>query len=388
MNNNIGQNLQTIEKLLAEKAWWTSFLAEGAFFRESEESLWIWIPKACVGEVESSKNTNISIGYKTFFSHKSLSADSSLTAVQVPLMIFRRALSKQIESDMAQSKDLLKQNDFLASTKESFEKSLREILLKINRGEIEKAVPVTFTRSTKAPSSADKLRWIAKTLGAPINLWAFGFWRENEVAPEGIIGATPEILFDLKEGRLEAMALAGTMPKAEAQERGSLLTDLKEKWEHDLVVQDLKTQLGKFGGVVCSPTSVIELPTLFHLRTLIEVSLSSGVFSSGTSRKKFVDDLVHMLHPTPALGVSPRSYGYQWMKDLPDQEDRQLHGGPIAFSLPHRTLCLVAIRNVQWNKSRAQIGAGCGIVRESQPEREWNEVSQKINSVFQILGIE
>jgi menaquinone-specific isochorismate synthase len=286
---------------------------------------------------------------------------------------------------MVQLPSLIKQADFFCSTKESFEQSLREILPKIHRGEIEKAVPVSFTRSAKVPTNVDKLKWMQGALSSPSNLWAYGFWKEDV---QGIIGATPEILFDLKEGRLETMALAGTMPKSEVHQRGSLLNDAKERWEHDLVVRDLKTQLGKLGGVICGNTEVIELPTLFHLRTLLQVNLSSGIFSKGEVRKNMVEQIIQLLHPTPALGVAPRSYGYQWLRDLPDQAERKHHGAPVCISLPHRTICLVAIRNIQWNNKGTQIGAGCGIVKESQLDREWSEITQKINSVFQILGIE
>ncbi|MNL49201.1 chorismate binding enzyme [compost metagenome] len=51
-------------------------------------------------------------------------------------------------------------------------------------------------------------------------------------------------------------------------------------------------------------------------------------------------------------------------------------------------LCLVAIRNMQWNGQFAMIGSGCGVVAASELEREWRELYQKRLSVKKILGFE
>jgi isochorismate synthase EntC len=388
MKSNTEQNLQIIEKLLADESWWTTFLNKGAILRESESSCWIWFSNANNDPDELSKNKINTIVYKTFFGRLVEGLGPLDGPIEVPISLFKKYLLRKFEVELTKSKDLIKKSDFKSASQEGFEKSLREIFLKINRGEIEKAVPIIFCRSKKTASSSNRMKWLLSAIDAPKNLWVYGFWKKIANQEVGIMGVTPEILFDLKEGRLETMALAGTLPKSEAQERGPLLSDPKERWEHDLVVQDLKLQLAKFGGVICGETELVELPTLFHLRTKLAVNLSAGDFSKNSAQGKTIEEMIQLLHPTPALGVSPRSYGYQWMSELPDQADRNLHGAPICFSLPHRTLCLVAIRNIQWDKNGIQIGAGCGIVKESRLAREWSEVNQKISSVFQSIGIE
>jgi menaquinone-specific isochorismate synthase len=177
------------------------------------------------------------------------------------------------------------------------------------------------------------------------------------------------------------MALAGTLPRAEAAFRPELLKDPKELHEHNLVVQDLEIQLEKLvqsSAVHKSKTQILELPTLQHLVTYLEVQVTNVQ----------VHDLVKLLHPTPALGVAPRNYGYHWMRDLPGQESRRWFGAPLVFSLPNKeAISLVAIRNIQWNEKESWIGAGCGIVAGSQIDREWAEVQHKLNSIFMMLGL-
>jgi isochorismate synthase EntC len=50
-------------------------------------------------------------------------------------------------------------------------------------------------------------------------------------------------------------------------------------------------------------------------------------------------------------------------------------------------ICLVAIRNIQWDQRGSMIGAGCGIVSGSIPAYEYGEAEAKIASVKAMVGI-
>lgn len=259
--------------------------------------------------------------------------------------------------------------------KEDFAEALRCIQSRIFAGEIQKAVPAVFARSEQTVTPWERAQMLLQLLKAPKTLYVYGIWQNGE----GLLGATPEVLFEYTEGLLKTMALAGTCPKSEAQERESLLKDRKEMQEHELVVEDLINLLQKWGEVSSVGPYVVELPTLYHLRTDLEVPCKSV--------PSFLS-LIEKMHPTPALGVSPRVAGYQWMKSLPGQEGRRGFGAPFAFLSGEEALCLVAIRNIQWNKTQTIIGSGCGVVQDSELEREWRELYQKRLSVKKILGLE
>ncbi|MEN0059932.1 MAG: chorismate-binding protein [Bdellovibrio sp.] len=244
----------------------------------------------------------------------------------------------------------------------------------ISDGVLQKTVPVVFSRSLQSVTSFERALMLRKLLDAPPSLHVYGFWQNGE----GFLGATPEVLFDYSQGVLRTMALAGTCPKNEKAERLSLLEDVKEMQEHQFVVEDLKHSLSGLGEVKTEGPHIFELPTLYHLKTDIEVQCR---------QKPGFLSLIHQLHPTPALGVAPRSAGYQWMASFPGQEGRRQFGGPFAFWGAEEAVCLVAIRNLQWNKDSAQIGSGCGVVASSELEREWRELSQKRFAVRKILGL-
>ena len=50
-------------------------------------------------------------------------------------------------------------------------------------------------------------------------------------------------------------------------------------------------------------------------------------------------------------------------------------------------LAIVALRQVQWDKTCVRLGAGGGIVLESHEETEWQEILAKIESVKGLLKI-
>ncbi|MBS1969839.1 MAG: chorismate-binding protein [Bdellovibrionales bacterium] len=261
---------------------------------------------------------------------------------------------------------------------ESFSASYRTILERIHHGPLRKAVPIVFEKSTETLSPARMIAILKDLLKAPPNLYVFGSWQKGK----GILGATPEVLLKQEGHTLKTMALAGTCPKEDAADRTSLLEDAKERHEHDLVVQDIVQSLEIYGKLQTQGPTILELPALFHLKTDIQCEIPS--------LKDFsFFNACRALHPTPALGVSPRDYGYEWMKSLPEQRDRRGFGAPWGLSWSKdEALCLVAIRNIQWDPAGSRIGSGCGIVAQSDLKQEWRELFQKRNSVKQALGLE
>lgn len=263
-----------------------------------------------------------------------------------------------------------------------FINTFESILAKIESNQIKKAVPVVFSRSAQTLNSQDLVQLLVALRKAPESLYVYGFWQNGE----GVLGATPEVLFSFENFKLKTMALAGTLSKLENSPADELnlrfdrlLNDPKEISEHNFVVEDLKARLEKWGKIVISGPIVLDLPLLCHLKTDFEVSCQSI--------PEFIE-LIFDLHPTPALGVAPRAFGFKWLSEYPGQENRRGFGGPFAFIEKEKAICLVAIRNLQWTCKEVMIGSGCGIVEASQIEREWSELNQKRLSVKKILGLE
>lgn len=269
--------------------------------------------------------------------------------------------------------------DFETTTLQAYERIFQTIQGRIQRGEIDKVVPVVTAKSKNVPSLVDRAIMLNHLLEAHENLYVYGFWQGDD----GILGATPEILFTKEGSSIRSVALAGTCPRSDVGIRMPLLKDPKELKEHELVIKDIKSVIEKWGWVRVGATEILELPALLHLKTSIELESTTAQ----------VDDLIKALHPTAALGVSPRNYGLSWLKNLDGQGHRRWFGAPLMFRVPPHNhenkeawICLVAIRNLQWSKEGSWLDTGAGLVSNSELQREWRELDVKRESVFKMLG--
>jgi menaquinone-specific isochorismate synthase len=202
----------------------------------------------------------------------------------------------------------------------------------------------------------------------------YGTWN----AQEGILGVTPETLFAVKKEldtwTLKSHALAGTAPTGESCLSPKLIH------EHQVVVDGITQALSRLGKPQIGPLQTLDLPHLRHLMTPIEMQL--------TNRPAF-EQIVQALHPTPALGAHPIESGRRWLLDYQKHFDRLRFGAPVGYFDPttQNSRCFVAIRNVQWQPHRMLLGAGCGIVADSDPESEWNEILLKLKAIKAMLNL-
>ena len=236
------------------------------------------------------------------------------------------------------------------------------------QGEVDKAVPVVFSTSSHALSISEKKQALSKLSQNSNDIIPYGFWNQEQ----GLLGGTPEVLFSGRDGSFSTMALAGT---ARLAENHNLLNDDKELHEHKLVIEDISERL-RNKKLVWSETREWEVGNLKHLRTDARFEWQGN----------FVE-LVSLLHPTPALGLYPRSSNWQKLKRLCNPELRGFFGAPFGIVFDQNWLCLVAIRNVQWNSDRTILGSGCGLVEESTLEKEWHELKAKREFTLGFLDI-
>lgn len=258
--------------------------------------------------------------------------------------------------------------------------SLRRCL---DAGTLRKGVPVT---SMSAALSGDQAVTLFRALLArvpqlPESVMAYGFFLPRGArgdGPEFLIGATPEMLFQLDDcHRLSTMAVAGTRL---AGEGATLESSPKDRDEHQAVVEDLLAQLGEWGEARASMTEARRFGQLVHLVSDIRL----------VSREALdFEAVVRRLHPTPALGVYPRSEaGAAWLAGIDPQRDRKRFGAPFGLRWPSGGgRALVAIRNLQYSGGRLEIWAGCGVVSMSCYEDEWQEVLQKMQAVRALWGV-
>lgn len=258
---------------------------------------------------------------------------------------------------------------------EQFAELFRAALDAIGRGDFKKIVPVVFEDGRLARPGFPWRHFLARLESLPAGLWAYGWSRDGR----GAIGATPEVLFRSHGRGYTTMALAGTRSVARSDE---LLRSPKELREHRFVIDDIVRRLAPFGNVEVGALGIMTVPNIAHLVTPI------FFVENGSERMTFAD-MVRRLHPTAALGVSPRSEtGERWLRESDRLVQRRGFGAPFGLERDeHLALSLVGIRNLEWQGHLVRIGSGAGLLAESILDQELEELRQKRDQVKALFGL-
>lgn len=197
------------------------------------------------------------------------------------------------------------------------------------------------------------------------------------------MGATPERLVKLAHGKLLSTCLAGTAPRGidkDADDRigSQLLNDPKNRQEHDFVVQMIKKAVTPYAKNIVVPKKpeLYKLRNLQHLYTPVTADLleKSGIFP-----------IVEKLHPTPALGGTPREASLAFIREN-ELLDRGWYGAPVGWlDGQNNGEFAVAIRSGLIQGKEASLFAGCGVVADSNPEDEYAETNIKFMPMLSVL---
>ncbi|SFR41747.1 isochorismate synthase [Halogeometricum limi] len=195
-------------------------------------------------------------------------------------------------------------------------------------------------------------------------------------------GATPERLVSLRGRTVETDALAGTTGRGETPAEDEwlareLLGDEKNVHEHALVAETIRDQLSPFASSVNAPERRVKrLATVQHLWTPITATLA---------RNEHVLSLVEALHPTPAVGGLPPAKALETIRET-EPFDRGWYASPVGWiDAAGYGSFAVALRSAVVRGATATLFAGVGIVSDSDPDGEWDEVQLKYRALLDEL---
>ncbi len=190
----------------------------------------------------------------------------------------------------------------------------------------------------------------------------------------GFAGSSPECLFRLSGDRLYTEAVAGTRPRGDSPEEDRRLgleleKSPKERSEHQWVVSYLENRLAG----LCRSVSEKSSPTLLKLTTLQHLLLR---FQGVVKPDIHAFDILSALHPTPAVCGDPPDAALAVILEA-EPFSRGWFSGPVGWVGADACEFAVAIRSVLQHQDRLMVFSGAGIVPQSQPEPEWEELNQK-----------
>ena len=193
------------------------------------------------------------------------------------------------------------------------------------------------------------------------------------------VGATPERLVRRMGDVVQTEAVAGSISLAAGA--GALLASAKDRGEQDLVVRAIERALAPLCRELSIPPTpeIRALRDVLHLETRIEGRLREPTH---------VLDLVRALHPTPAVGGVPTDRAVSWI-ERNERRPRGWYAAPVGwFDAAGNGEFAVAIRSGLLSDRTAYVYSGAGIVRDSDPEMEYEETGLKQRALLDALGLE
>ncbi|MDG2154640.1 MAG: anthranilate synthase component I family protein [Gammaproteobacteria bacterium] len=192
-----------------------------------------------------------------------------------------------------------------------------------------------------------------------------------------IVGSSPEALVKMHKHNASLRPIAGTRPRGENQAEDlanetSLLADEKENAEHVMLVDLARNDLGRVaegGSVYVEPYRSIERYS--HVMHIV-----SGV-QGKVSADKDAFDLFAATFPAGTLVGAPKVRAMELIDHF-EPVRRGVYAGTVGYFANNGDMDqAIAIRTLVFKGDRYSYQAGAGIVADSVPEYEYNEVLAK-----------
>ena len=197
-----------------------------------------------------------------------------------------------------------------------------------------------------------------------------------------VVGASPEILVRLENGKVTVRPIAGTRPRGKTPEEDvalatELLADPKERAEHVMLMDLGRNDLGRVaetGSVKVTDNMTIERYShVMHIVSNVEGRLKAG------------QDAIAVMKATFPAGTVSGAAKVRAMEIIDELEPtkRGVYAGAVGYLGFNGDMDLaIAIRTAVVKDGRLYVQAGGGIVADSVPQNEWQETQNKARAVL------
>ena len=202
-----------------------------------------------------------------------------------------------------------------------------------------------------------------------------------------IIGSSPEVLVRVRDRRVMTRPLAGTRPRGKTiKEDQNLEEDLKndekEKAEHTMLLDLGRNDLSKIaapGTVEVTELMEVEyFSKVMHLVSQVEADLKDGLGSLDALKANF---------PAGTVSGAPKIKAIELIDNF-EKEARGVYAGTVAYLSFNGNLdSCITIRTFSLSDGILNLQVGAGIVADSEPAKEHQEILNKGEALFEALKI-
>ena len=201
-----------------------------------------------------------------------------------------------------------------------------------------------------------------------------------------LVGSSPEILVRLEGDLVQLRPIAGTRPRGKTVEEDrrletELLSDPKELAEHVMLVDLGRNDAGRiseWGTVKVDEQMVVEKYShVMHIVSNVIGRLRKGMTAFDVLRAAF---------PAGTVTGAPKVRAMEIIEEL-EPFRRGIYAGSVGyFDLQGSMDFCITIRTIVMKGDETIIQAGAGIVADSDPEKEWEEIRCKSRILFRAVG--
>ena len=201
-----------------------------------------------------------------------------------------------------------------------------------------------------------------------------------------IIGASPELLTQVIDGKMAVHPIAGTRPRGINPEHDDelekeLISDEKEVAEHVMLLDLGRNDVGR----VSDPGSV-EVTQSFEIERYSHVMHIVSHVTGDLSKKYDAFDAMKAAFPAGTVSGAPKVRAMQLIAELEPDKRGPYSGAVGYFSFTGNMDTAISLRTMVLKDGVAYLQAGAGIVFDSDPGREYEESRNKAEAMFQAVA--
>ncbi len=194
-----------------------------------------------------------------------------------------------------------------------------------------------------------------------------------------VISISPELFFTNENGKIKTLPMKGTARRGKNIYEDKIVKDQliesgKNKAENVMIVDLLRNDFGRV-----SKTNSVSADSLYNIEKYESVYQMTSEVKSELSTNSFAD-VIKNVFPCGSITGAPKIRTMEIINEL-EAEERGIYTGAIGIIQKNNWIFNVGIRTILIDKmlSKGEIGIGSGIVWDSDPDEEYNEVLLKSN---------
>lgn len=186
------------------------------------------------------------------------------------------------------------------------------------------------------------------------------------------MGATPELLAEVKKNEIITRAIAGTL-KYSAGNMADIKWGNKEVVEHRFIEQFLQKEFKSRNiRINISPSYTLSAGEVMHICSDIKIASED------------LEETLDVIHPGPALSGMPKGKAIALIKRV-EPTSRELYCGFLGPLARDETKLFANLRCMKIFKDGYCLYVGGGLTKDSTLEKEWEETELKATTLESII---